>query len=147
MKRVPLRSKDLQDLLKGYSFEVAKKDLVECVEDKIILINKRPCFFSYEKKLVPTLQVLQEKELLKKIAVDMGAVKFLIGGADVMRPGIKEIDWEIEKDDFVIVVDINNKKALCVGIALFSGKDMETQTSGKVIKNIHYIGDAIWKFI
>lgn len=147
MKRVPLRSKELQDLLKEYPFDVAKKDLVECVDEKIILINKKPCFFYYEKRLVPTLQVLQEKELLKKIAVDMGAVKFLIGGADVMRPGVKEIDENIKEGDFVVVVDVNNKKALCVGIALFSAEDMNKQVSGKVIKNIHYIGDSIWKFV
>ena len=147
MKRVPLRSKDLQELLSGYDFVIAKKDLVEVVDDKIILINKKPCFFYYEKRVVPTLQILQTQHLLKKIVVDMGAVKFLVGGADVMRPGIKEIDLTIQKDDFVVVVDINNKKALCVGIALFSGEEMLQLHSGKMIKNIHFIGDGIWTFI
>ncbi|MSR85886.1 DUF1947 domain-containing protein [Candidatus Woesearchaeota archaeon] len=147
MKRVPMRSKDLQELLKSYSFEVEKKDLVEMADDKIVLINKKPCFFYYEKKLVPTLHVLQTHTLLKKIVVDMGAVKFLIGGADVMRPGVKEIDPSIQKEEFVVVVDMNNKKPLCVGVALFSAEDMEKQSTGKVIKNIHYVGDSIWKFI
>ena len=147
MKRVCLRSKDLQELVKAYSFDVTKKDLVELIDDRIILVNKKPSFFYYEKKLVPTLQLLQEKELLKKVIVDMGAVKFLIGGADIMRPGVKEIDSTIEEGDFVVVLDINHKKALCVGIALVSAEQMQKQSSGKVIKNIHSIGDAIWKFI
>ena len=33
---------------------------------------------------------------LKKIAVDMGAVKFVVSGADIMRPGIVEIEEGIE---------------------------------------------------
>src|SRR3989344_5527458 len=107
MKRVPMRSKDLQELVKDYTFEVAKKDFVELVDDKIIMINKKPSFFYYEKKLVPTLHILQNKNILRKVVVDMGAVKFLISGADVMRPGLKEIDPLIKEGEFVLVVDIN----------------------------------------
>ena len=146
MKRVQMRSRDLNELLKGYSYEVSKKDTVEVIDDHIILINKKPCFFYYEKRLVPTLQILQEKDLLKKIIVDMGAVKFLVSGADLMRPGIKEIDTSIEKDDFVVVLDINNKRPLMLGLALFSGEDIQKMSIGKVVKNIHFVGDPIWKF-
>jgi len=89
---------------------------------------------------------LQEKNLLKKSVVDMGAVRFLSGGADLMRPGVKEIDALIQKEEFVVVVDVNNHKPLIVGIALFSGEDMQKMVSGKVVKNIHSVGDAIWKF-
>ena len=141
-----MRSKDLQELVKDYTFEVAKKDFVELVDDKIIMINKKPSFFYYEKKLVPTLHILQNKNILRKVVVDMGAVKFLISGADVMRPGLKEIDPLIKEGEFVLVVDINHKKALCVAIALFSGEQMQKQTIGKVLKNIHFIGDETWRF-
>ena len=147
MKRIPLRSKDLQELLGGYDFVVAKKDLVEVVDDKIILINKKVNFFFYENRVVPTLHILQTQDLLKKVVVDMGAVPFLVGGADVMRPGIKDIDLTIMKNDFVVVLDMNHKKALCVGIALFSGEEMTKLNTGKVIRNIHFIGDRIWTFI
>ncbi|HIH14980.1 MAG: hypothetical protein QT08_C0016G0015 [archaeon GW2011_AR17] len=147
MKRVSLRSKDFNNLVAEYSYGISKKDTVEIIDDSIILVNKKPCFFYYEKKLVPTLQNLQEKDLLKKIVVDMGAVRFLVGGADLMRPGIKEIDASLKEGDFVLVVDINNKKPLMVGLALFDAEEMQALTSGKVVKNIHYVGDAIWKFI
>src|SRR3989344_4026684 len=153
MKRTQLRSKDVNKLLKKYK--------VELIEDefKIILINKLPSFFyynhqlygHYNNQLVPTLKYLQNNSLLnnsllKKVIVDMGAVKFIIGGADVMRPGIVELEEGINKDDLIVVVDQNNKKPLAVGIALLNSDDMRTATSGKVIKNIHYVGDQIWKF-
>ena len=75
----------------------------------------------------------------------MGAVKFVVNGADVMRPGIVEIEEGIAKDEFVAVIDKNNKKPLAVGIALFSSEEMKGMNSGKVIKNIHYVGDELWK--
>ena len=75
----------------------------------------------------------------------MGAIRFVVNGADIMRPGIVEIEAGIKKDDFVAVVDKNNQKPLAVGIALFSSEEMKAMSSGKVIKNIHYVGDELWK--
>jgi len=43
-----------------------------------------------------------------------------------------------------VIIDVNNKKPLAVGIALFSSSDMKIQKGGRVIKNIHYVGDEIW---
>ncbi|MFH0700833.1 MAG: DUF1947 domain-containing protein [Candidatus Woesearchaeota archaeon] len=151
MKRTSLRSKELNKELEvlGYPIEVSKKDLVELVDDenyKLILVNKQPWFFYYGERLVPTLKLLQTHlELLKKVIIDMGAVKFMISGADVMRPGIKEIAVGIEKDDFVVIVDVNNHKPLAVGVAQLNFEEMQAATSGKVIKNIHYVGDELWR--
>jgi len=152
MKRTSLRSKELNKELEslGYQIEVSKKDLVEMLDEenfKLILVNKQPWFFYSGEKLVPTLKLLQTKpELLKQIVVDMGAVKFMVSGADVMRPGIKEISETLEKEEFVLIVDQLHHKPLAVGIAQLSGAEMLAATSGKVIKNIHYVGDEIWKF-
>ena len=147
MKRTQLRSKDISKELEHFKIEISKKDQVELVEDehKIILLNKKPAFFYHQEKLVPTLKFLQENNCLKKITVDMGAVKFVVNGADVMRPGIVEIEEGISKEDFVAVIDKNNKKPLAVGIALYSSEEMKSMNSGKVIKNIHYVGDELWK--
>lgn len=147
MKRTQLRSKDISKEVEPYNLTISKKDQVELVEDtyKIILLNKKPAFFYYQEKIVPTLKLLQENNVLKKVTVDMGAVKFVINGADIMRPGIVEIEEGISKEDFVSVVDKNNKKPLAVGIALFSGEEMKNMASGKAIKNIHYVGDELWR--
>ncbi|MDP3698238.1 MAG: DUF1947 domain-containing protein [Nanoarchaeota archaeon] len=147
MKRIRLRSKDINKEVEKYTIEISKKDQVELLEDKykIILINKKPAFFYYDEKVVPTLKYLQENNILKKIMVDMGAVKFVVNGADIMRPGIVEIEEGIAKDEFVAVVDKNNKKPLAVGIALFNSEEIQKMASGKVIKNIHYVGDELWR--
>src|SRR3989338_9415160 len=148
MKRLQLRSKDASSELKKYQFEISKKDQVELCEDvthRLLLINKEPAFFWYGEQWIPTLKLLQKKELLKKITIDMGAVKFIVNGADVMRPGIVEIEDGIQKDDFIVIIDQNNKKPLAVGIALFNSEEMRALPKGKVIKTIHYVGDVVWK--
>ncbi len=147
MKRMQLRSKEISKELEPFGIELNKKDIVERVEEEhtFLVINKQPAFWYYNHKLVPTLRYLQHHDLLKKVIVDMGAVKFVVNGADIMRPGITEIDADIKKDEFIVVVDENNKKPLAVGLALFTGTEMQQRTTGKVIKNIHYVGDDIWK--
>jgi PUA-domain protein len=146
MKQKPLKAKEVNRLISG--IEISKKDNVVLIEDenyKIIRVNKEPYFFYYEDKLLPTLKLLQTNDLLKKITVDMGAIKFVVNGADVMRPGITKIQEGIEKGEAIVIVDENNQKPLSVGIALLSAEEMEAASSGKVIKNIHYVGDEIWE--
>jgi PUA-domain protein len=126
-----------------YSYSLSKKDRI-MQDDNIFVVNSEPAFFFHEDKPVPTLKLLIKENFLKKIVVDMGAVKFVAGGADVMRPGIVKIDEGIAKDDFVSVVDVTHQRPLCVGKAMYSSEEMQTMSSGKVLKNIHYVGDKIW---
>ena len=148
MKKTSLRSKEVNKLLEKYGIVLSKKDLVVLVEDKqkIIMLNNTASFFYHGENLIPTLRYLQENQVLKEIVVDMGAVKFVINGADVMRPGIVEIKEGISKDDFIVIVDVNNNKPLAVGIALLNSEDMRSATAGKVIKNIHHVGDELWRW-
>ncbi len=135
--------KELNEKLSVYNFNFSKKDNVE-KQDNLLLLNKTPLFFYHENKLVPTLKLLLEQKLLKKVKIDMPAVPFIIKGADIMRPGIKEIET-FQKNDFVMIIDETNKKPIAVGIALFSSEELNMMDKGRVIKNIHYVGDSIWK--
>ena len=146
MKKTRLKSKEANKILSIYVLALTKKDQVELLENefKVIIINQAPAFFYYQDFWVPTLKYLQNHNLLKRITVDMGAVKFVVNGADIMRPGIVEIEDEIKKEDFIVIVDQNNQKPLAVGIALLNSEEMQNTTSGKVIKNVHYVGDELW---
>ena len=75
----------------------------------------------------------------------MGAVKFMMSGADVMRPGVVKADEGIEQNDIVAVVEETHGKALVIGISLYSSEELMKLESGKVVKTIHYIGDEVWK--
>ena len=133
----------------GLSDFFGKKDDVSLVESdhRLYVVKEGTVFFFYQDgKLIPTLKLLLQNQFLKQVVVDMGAVKFMSSGADVMRPGITELDHEIKKDEIVVVVDQTHKKPLCVSKALFSGEEIFKMPRGKVLKSLHYVGDLVWQF-
>jgi len=93
------------------------------------------------------LPFLSETEMLEKFpstTVDMGAVKFMCKGANLMRPGIKEFT-EFENDKLVCIVEESQHKFLAVGKSVVSSSELETMDKGEVIKNIHYVSDKFWE--
>ena len=125
-----------------------KKDKIVSLKaaDKVLIVkDKSPLFFYEKEQLVPTLKLLLQQPLLKKITVDRGAVKFVTNGADIMRPGITKIDDNIKKEEFVVVVDETHEKPLAICQTLFDGEEIKSIKSGKVLKNLHHITDKLWK--
>lgn len=152
-KRYYLQKKKLKEIknkLKEYSSLIPDKANVEMLEtdfNSFILINGHPHIILINEKPFPTLKAAIDNNIQgKQVVVDMGAVKFMANGADVMSPGIVATDENIDKDDVVIIVDETHKKPLAIGISLITGKDMVKNDKGKAVKTIHYIGDNIWKF-
>jgi PUA domain protein len=145
--RKHLSKSDIRKLNESISyldFEINKKSKVELLDDKVIIIDNKPSFFYYKKRISPTLQfILENPDYLSKVIVDMGAIRFVANGADIMRPGIKSCDEFIE-DDLVVVIDETHHKPLAVGVALFDSETMMSEDSGRVIMNIHRVGDEIW---
>ncbi len=93
------------------------------------------------------LPFLSETETLEKfpnVVVDMGAVKFMCKGANLMRPGIKKFT-EFEKDNLVCIIEESQHKFLAVGKAMVSSSELENMEKGEVIKNMHYISDKFWE--
>lgn len=78
------------------------------------------------------------------VMVDMGAVKFMCNGANVMRPGIRSFT-EFEKGQLVCIIEESQKKFLAVGRALVSSAEMQTMNKGIAIENLHYISDRYWE--
>lgn len=79
------------------------------------------------------------------VTVDMGAVKYVANGADVMGPGIVEADPGIAEGDLVWIRDVKNKRPLAIGRALMSGDDLAKKGKGKAISSVHHVGDRIWQ--
>ncbi len=151
MKKKTLSNKEkreINNLIEKYNFQFDKKDIVEIVEDdkyKVIKSNNEMLFFYLGDVIYPSLKlILKQDVLLKKVVVDMGAVKFVVNGADIMRPRIEDIEEGIEKDEIIVIVDVNNKKPLAIGKSLFGSEEMRSVEGGKVIKSIHYVGDDIF---
>ena len=93
------------------------------------------------------LPFLSEISTLMKfpyVQVDMGAVKFMCNGANLMRPGIKKFS-EFSKNDIVCIVEESQNKFLAVGKSEIDSSELEDMEKGEVLKNLHYISDKSWE--
>jgi len=127
------------------SFENRKLEYVESDGQDFIFVDGEPLLFKINGKIFPTVKgALKLNPMRRRVVVDPGAVKFIINGADTMSPGIVEADPTINEGDLVIIVEQAHSKAIAIGRALISGKDM-VRGKGKAIKSIHYVGDELWK--
>jgi PUA domain protein len=125
----------------GFDFSACQRPCIAEVEDtRLLLCSDRPVFFEHGERWI---QTLANAEKLPSVYVDKGALKFLVSGADIMRPGIRKSD-PFQKDSAVVVRSEDNNVAICIGIALFSSEEIMAMAKGKVIKNIHHMGDGIW---
>ena len=94
--------------------------------------------------IMPFLDDVSMLEKFPNVMVDMGAVKFICKGANVMRPGITKFS-SFEKGQIVCVVEESQHKFLAVGKAEMSSEQMEETDKGMAVKNIHYISDDYWE--
>ena len=115
------------------------------LNDDVILVKSED--FTALKVSGSYIPFLSNVEMLKKfpsVTVDMGAVKFVCKGANVMRPGITKFD-EYKKDQLVCITEESLHKFLSVGRAIVSSEDAQGMEKGEVVKNIHYISDKYWE--
>jgi PUA domain protein len=145
-----MRSRDarqlLEELSKTYDKVTAEKvEVAEFEDKKIYILNDNFEFIEDEHGIYPYLGG-KYLEQLPSVIVDMGAIPFVCNGADIMAPGIVETS-QFNKGSIIVVRDINHNKALAVGVSLKSSQEIESAQTGKVIENIHYVGDKIWENI
>ncbi|MFH0815903.1 MAG: PUA domain-containing protein [Methanobacteriota archaeon] len=113
---------------------------------KVYISGGRIVAFDHDGRVVPSLRfILGSPPKSKHVTVDMGAVKFLCNGADIMAPGIVDADRSIAPGDLVWVREEKHSKPLAIGIALVGGPGM-VRGKGKAVQSLHYIGDSLWEF-
>jgi PUA domain protein len=96
--------------------------------------------------LFPTL-INSAIDDLPSALVDMGAIPYVCNGADVMAPGIMDIEGDFDKDGLLVIRDVKHRKALGIGAALYTSEEMRGLKKGKAILNLHHVGDKIWASI
>ena len=94
--------------------------------------------------IMPFLDDTSMLEKFPNVMVDMGAVKFICKGANVMRPGITKFS-DFEKGEIVCIIEESQHKFLAVGKAEIPSKQLDETKKGEVIKNMHYISDIFWE--
>lgn len=161
MRRVRLSNKEVRELKELYSFMapyLEEADVVEVMQisesTSMYLIDGEPLFVkistSEGEYVAPSLFLIHKSPRGKSLGpfpravVDPGAVKAIINGADVMRPGIRGFEGDFKKGDVVLVAD-EKGRVIAVTAALYSRGEIEQMQKGKVLLNLHYLGDKLWK--
>ncbi len=148
--RKALRRQDARDVLENASkyLQGMKFSKVEEAETedgvKVYLLDDEMLLFETDESIYPTLRC-KCVDSLPAVIVDMGAIPFVCKGADVMAPGITEIKTPFEEGAIVVVRDIKHGKALSIGKAFKASTAIMAEKKGKVIHNLHYVGDKIWE--
>jgi PUA-domain protein len=152
MKQVTMSKRDIRDLneeiQKHYGTDAffSEDDFLALADEKFILKDGEVTFFYREDLLLPSLRMIVKKNFLKNIIINMGAVPFIAKGADLMRPGIVGVDAYVDEGNIVAIVDEKNLKPIAIGQSLFSKDEMQQMEVGKVVLNLHHVGDEIWNF-
>lgn len=154
-KRHTIRKSDLSRLFRGLEEEIgADADLFRSSSAEVVdttgdislyLIGKKPYLMEYQDMVFPTLRgAIAHPFSARNVVVDAGAIRFMVKGADVMRPGIVRVSEDILAGHPVLITEETYGKPLAVGIAEFDAAELEAADTGKMARNIHFVGDELW---
>jgi len=116
----------------------------EIDENTQLITGKEMKILKIGDEYLPFLSEIKTLEKFPYVQVDMGAVKFMCKGANVMRPGIKKFS-EFSEGDIVCIVEESQNKFLAVGKAQVNSSELEDMKNGEILKNFHYISDKAWE--
>ena len=129
--------------IEGDTFELVELDGTEF---DIVLVDGAKLVASVDDEPFLTVEGANEYPPQRGlVTVDAGAIEFVSNGADVMRPGIVEVDDGITDGDLVAIAEETHGKVLAVGRAQTDSDDM-LGDSGKVVSSIHHVGDDLYEF-
>lgn len=157
-RRYALKSSDAKTLLSDTSEKlgidfgslVDTKATIEAIEvgkSDLFLVNKKPIFFRSGANVYPTLLFEEIVTSLPRVVVDMGAVRHVCNGADIMAPGIVRFEGKFAKGSLVIVVEVKYGKPLALGEIQYDSEVAVNVKKGIMVKNVHFVSDEIWNAI
>lgn len=164
-------------LLAPYADEILpKKAPLQSVKlpDRAVLyvLETEPLFFESGKPgsdipLLPHLRLVHRfPQAFPSIRIDRGAIRYVLGGATLMAPGLtsaggrlpdpREVEpeqvgeeghWsrELAKGEPVVIMAEGKEEACAVGLLVADTKEVKDKGKGPVVEDAHYLGDGLWR--
>jgi PUA domain protein len=135
------------ELSLGKALNLPKSAQAECTEPEegVVFVNLDSLtFVKADDRFVPFLGSPKVLELFPSAVVDEGAIRFLLNGADVMRPGIRKFDDWGSPGAIVVVKEEKKGRAIAIGLSTVTGSEASAMTKGSCLKNLHHVGDRYW---
>ena len=121
-------------------------ELAHAEEAQVLLVDRTPVLLLAGGEPIPAITGLEKFSIdLPKVTVDVGAVPYIAKGAHVMVPGIVSLSRDFKEGAGVAVAEEKLGSIIAVGIALMSSDEIKLSSKGRAIKNIHHVGDKLWK--
>mmetsp|Transcript_23820 Transcript_23820/g.28758 ORF Transcript_23820/g.28758 Transcript_23820/m.28758 type:complete len:186 (-) Transcript_23820:567-1124(-) len=117
----------------------------------MVVVDGQPMFFSNrDGTYFPTLRLLHKyPDMMAKLRVDRGAIKFVLSGANIMCPGLTSpgatIHDHVDNEAPVAIFAEGKEHALAVGLTTMSTKDILAINKGVGVETMHYLNDGLWK--
>jgi PUA domain protein len=131
----------------GKALNLPKSAQAECAEPEegVVFVNLDGLtFVKAGDSFVPFLGSPKVLEMFPSVTVDEGAIRFLLNGADIMRPGIRKLDDWGSPGAIVVVKEEKKGRAIAIGLSTVSGSEASEMTKGSCLKNLHHVGDRYW---
>ncbi|KAF8331865.1 uncharacterized protein EI90DRAFT_3055688 [Cantharellus anzutake] len=110
-----------------------------------------PLWFTLEKSndLIPTLYTLWKFEILPILTTPPTAIEKILGGADLMIPGIIENHEDgnipsIPLNGFVAVAPARSRVPLAIGRMAINTDEVRRESKGKAVYILHTHKDSLW---
>lgn len=87
--------------------------------------------------------------MMPRVQVDTGAIKFVLGGANIMCRGITSaggaMPVELPAGAPVAIYAEGKEHAIAVGTMAMSTADVRAINKNTAVEVVHYVGDDLWK--
>ncbi|KAF0991222.1 hypothetical protein HZS_3763 [Henneguya salminicola] len=117
----------------------------------IIQCNEETLFFKLDQTpWLPALRLIHKYPKMMIVqTIDEGAISHILGGANIMCPGIIKSDSKLIKCPVktpVAIVGENKSHALAVGIMEMPYDEIVNINKGLAIAVYHVLGDSLWNY-
>ncbi|XP_063065166.1 eukaryotic translation initiation factor 2D [Engraulis encrasicolus] len=115
------------------------------------VLHKNPIFFQIEKHIYPTVYTLwRYPEMLPALRTWPAVLQKLVGGADLMLPGVVVPSCglpKVDRGDCCAITVVGNRAPVAVGTVTMSTSDMmNSGMKGRGLNVIHTYMDQLWAF-
>ena len=97
----------------------------------------------------PTLRIIHKyPDMMQRMQVDRGAIRFVLGGANIMCPGFTskggDMPEEIAAGEPVSIYAEGKEHCMALGLTKMSTEDIRTVNKGVAVDTMHFIGDGLF---
>ena len=147
VEQFPMLADGIDQLLPKKAMSIAKsQDNIQ-----LIVVNNEILFFNQrDGPFLPTLRLLHKyPTMMTRMQVDKGAIRFILGGANIMAPGFTSAGGRLPVDAIeighpVAIYAEGKEHAVAVGVTLMSKEQIKTANKGIAVETVHYIADGLW---